>query len=406
VNPQRDYGAVRGLTERLAAPLSAEDQTVQSMPDVSPTKWHRAHTAWFFETFVLGSSLDGYEPFDPSYAYLFNSYYEALGARHTRAQRGLLSRPGIDDIARYRTHVDDHMKLVLGGDLDDTTAALIELGLHHEQQHQELLLMDIKHVLGSNPVEPTYRLSGRVDVPTPATGWVELEGGTVEIGHEGGGFAFDNERPRHAVHLAPHALAAAPVTCGDWTAFIDDGGYDRPELWLSDGWATVQELQWEAPLYWRRDDHDDPWRRFTLHGSGPVDATEPVCHVSYYEADAFARWAGCRLPTESEWEHATVSLGWEPTERFDLDDLQPRAAAAGSIGEVWEWTASAYLPYPGFRAAPGAIGEYNGKFMVGQHVLRGGACVTPKGHSRSTYRNFYPPGARWPFTGLRLAKDL
>jgi ergothioneine biosynthesis protein EgtB len=400
------YSDVRSTTERLASPLSAEDQTVQSMPDVSPTKWHRAHTAWFFETFILGPSLDGYEPFDPSYAYLFNSYYEALGARHTRAERGLLSRPGIDDIARYRSHVDHHVKLVLGADLDDTTATLIELGLHHEQQHQELLLMDIKHVLGSNPVEPTYRVSGRADVPTPATGWVELEGGTVEIGHAGGGFAFDNESPRHAVHLAPYAVAMAPVSCAEWMAFITDGGYDRPELWLSDGWAAVQQLRWHAPLYWRRDEPDDPWRRFSLHGPGSVDATEPVCHISYYEADAFARWAGCRLPTEAEWEHATVSLGWSSTERFDLEDLQPRAAAAGSIGEVWEWTASAYLPYPGFRAAPGAVGEYNGKFMVSQHVLRGGACVTPTGHSRPTYRNFYPPGARWPFTGLRLARDL
>jgi ergothioneine biosynthesis protein EgtB len=378
---------VRAYTEQLAAPLSAEDQTVQSMPDVSPTKWHRAHTTWFFETFLLQPNLAGYEPFHPQYRYLFNSYYEAVGDRHPRSERGLLSRPGIAEIASYRRHVDEGMLELLGRPLPPAVEGLVELGLHHEQQHQELLLMDIKHVLWSNPLLPAY-----VDSPASFRGdgdaarWITHRGGTVEIGHDGDGFAFDNETPRHTVYLQPFAVSERPVSCGDWLAFIDDGGYARPDLWLSDGWAAVRSEHWEAPSYWLRD--GDCWQVFTLGGVRAVDAAEPVCHISYYEADAYARWAGQRLPTEAEWE--TIRAIHRPE----------------VFGDVWEWTASAYLPYPGFHPAAGAVGEYNGKFMVNQHVLRGGSIATPSGHTRPTYRNFFPPGARWPFTGLRLARDI
>ena len=377
------YSQVRDRTEALAAPLTPEDQTIQSMPDVSPTKWHRAHTTWFFETFVLTPHLAAYEAFDPAYGYLFNSYYEAVGPRHARPERGLLSRPSAADIGDYRAHVDDAMASLLAAPPPEV-AALVELGIQHEQQHQELLLMDIKHVFSVNPVEPLYGESG--PHPRPVTGapaWVPVDASVAAIGHDGEGFAFDNESPRHDVLLTAAEVAGAPVTCGDWLAFIDDGGYGRPELWLSDGWATVQAEGWSAPLYWRAD--DGGWTVFTLAGRRPVDPTEPVCHVSYYEADAFARWAGARLPSEAEWEVASAQLD--------------------GTGEVWEWTASPYGPYPGFRPAAGAVGEYNGKFMVNQHVLRGGACVTPDGHARPTYRNFFPPAARWAFTGLRLARD-
>jgi ergothioneine biosynthesis protein EgtB len=379
------YLEVRGLTEALAAPLSAEDQTVQSMPDVSPTKWHRAHTTWFFETFVL-SRLDDYHEFHPQFRFLFNSYYETVGARHPRPQRGLLSRPGVEEIGRYRRHADAAMLALLDHDVADDVGWLIELGLQHEQQHQELLLMDIKHVLSCNPLGPAYRaLTAAVPDEVGPVGWLGHDGGLVEIGHEGGGFAFDNESPRHPVHLAPFALADRTVTCGEWLAFIDDGGYRRPDLWLSDGWARVLAESWEAPLYWSRD--AGGWEVFTLGGSRPVAPAEPVCHVSYYEADAFARWSGLRLPTEAEWE--LVATG-----------------RSAFFRDVWQWTSSAYLPYPGFRPAAGAVGEYNGKFMVNQHVLRGGSGATPAGHTRPTYRNFFPPSARWPFTGVRLARDI
>jgi ergothioneine biosynthesis protein EgtB len=387
------YDAVRRRTETLASPLSPEDQTVQSMPDVSPTKWHRAHTTWFFETFLLAPRLAGYRERCPEYAYLFNSYYEAVGARHPRAARGVITRPGIDEVAAYRRHVDDAMaELVARVERDpaDGERDLVELGLQHEQQHQELLVMDIKHVLSCNPLRPAYRPDARgpSGERAPAT-WREHAGGVVEIGHDGEGFAFDNESPRHPLLLVPFAVASRPVSCGEWLAFIDDGGYRRADLWLSDGWFTIQSERWEAPLYWTRD--GDGWEVFTLAGSRPLDPDEPVCHVSQYEADAFARWAGARLPTEGEWEAAV-------------------GPAVGSgdlgVGQVWEWTGSAYLPYPGFRPAPGAVGEYNGKFMSNQHVLRGGCCATPEGHVRPTYRNFFPPAARWPFTGLRLARDL
>ena len=402
-----DYASVRELTEALSAPLSPEDQTVQSMPDVSPTKWHRAHTTWFFETFLLQPTTPGYEPFHPAFGYLFNSYYEAVGSRHPRPERGLVSRPGVAEVAAYRSHVDEAMATVLERD-DERLDWLVTLGLQHEQQHQELLLMDIKHVLSCNPLEPAYleRPTPRVASQATLVGWVEHPGGLVEIGHDGDDFAFDNESPRHAVHLRPFALADRTVTCGDWLAFVDDDGYRRPELWLSDGWALVQAEGWEAPLYWRRDGEGDPWRVFTLTGARPLDPAEPVTHVSYHEADAFARWAGARLPTEAEWEAVASTERAEDGRYLDLDVLHPRAGGMSLHGEVWQWTASAYLPYPGFRPAPGAVGEYNGKFMVSQHVLRGGSCVTPPGHVRTTYRNFFPPASRWPFTGVRLARDL
>jgi ergothioneine biosynthesis protein EgtB len=409
-----EYLRIRATTERLASVLSAEDQTVQTMPDVSPTKWHRAHVTWFFETFVLGEYAQGYHAFDDAYAYIFNSYYEAMGARHPRPERGLLSRPGIDEIARYRAYVDGQMDALLR-DIDQPGLVdLITLGLHHEQQHQELLLMDIKHVLSRNPMHPVYLPATlpRAEGHPPKAGWLEHDGGPVEIGHRGVGFGFDNEYPVHTVHLTPFGLADRPVTCGDWLSFMEDDGYRRPEFWLSDGWAVVNAQDWDAPLYWTRDpDNSDQWLQFTLSGLRPVDPDEPVCHVSYYEADAFAHWTGMRLPTESEWETVAAING--EGDNFLRDDFLGRGAphplpavtTNGLYGDTWEWTSSSYAPYPGFRAAPGAVGEYNGKFMVSQYVLRGGCCATPQGHTRSTYRNFFPPGARWPFGGVRLARD-
>jgi ergothioneine biosynthesis protein EgtB len=398
------YRRVRALTEQLAAPLSPEDQTVQSMPDTSPAKWHRAHTSWFFETFVLEQFLPDYREFHPGFRYLFNSYYEGVGARLPRPRRGLVSRPGAAEIGEYRRHVDTAMDRLLGGGIDRPTFDLFELGLHHEQQHQELLLMDIKHVLSCNPLSPAYASSALTPpAASPKMRWISHEGGLVEIGHDGDGFAFDNESPRHAVYLAPFALSSRQVTCGDWTQFIDDGGYHRAELWLSDGWATVQAERWEAPLYWSTVDGCPCV--FTLHGARPVDPAEPVCHVSYYEADAFARWARARLPTEHEWEAvATVSDSETEPDLYALHPA-PTTTDARFSGAVWQWTSSAYSPYPGFQPAPGAVGEYNGKFMVNQYVLRGGACITPPGHTRATYRNFFSPASRWPFTGLRLARD-
>jgi ergothioneine biosynthesis protein EgtB len=407
------YAAVRELTERLAGPLSAEDQTVQSMPDASPTKWHRAHTSWFYETFILRPGDDGYEPFHPAFEYLFNSYYEGVGSFYPRNDRGLLSRPGIDEITDYRTHVDERMGELLDTPLDPAVAGLVELGLHHEQQHQELLLMDCKHMLSRNPLHRAYlELDGPAgtggDLPAPT--WTEHAGGDQQIGHDGDGFSYDNEGPRHTAYLRPFALADRPVTCGEWIAFIEDGGYHRPELWLSDGWSTIRADGWDAPLYWTR--LDDRWHLFTLGGFRPVHPDEPVCHVSYYEADAFARWSGARLPTEAEWE-VVAAPGGTDGNHLDLEVLHPSpvpatgpsAGRTGMCGDVWQWTASAYSPYPGFEPAAGAVGEYNGKFMVSQYVLRGGSCVTPPGHVRTTYRNFFPPSARWAFSGLRLARD-
>jgi len=386
------YDAVRADTETLAAPLSAEDQTVQSMPDVSPTKWHRAHITWFFENFLLTPHAPGYRVYDPAFGYLFNSYYEAVGPRHPRPARGMLSRPGIEEIARYRAHVDVAMRrLILTA--DETAwralAPLVELGLHHEQQHQELLLMDILHVFSQNSLDPAYR-APRPAYPAPAPlDWIGLMGGLRDIGSPNEAFCFDNETPRHRAWLEPFRIASRLVTCGEYLAFIGDDGYRKPELWMSEGWATVNAQAWDAPLYWRHDGAG--WSVFGLDGRKPVDPNEPVRHVSFYEADAYARWCGKRLPTEAEWEIAATESG---------DTLRQLT------GEVWQWTASPYIAYPGFRPLAGAIGEYNGKFMSNQMVLRGGAAITPNGHTRPTYRNFFPPAARWCMGGIRLAEDM
>jgi ergothioneine biosynthesis protein EgtB len=399
--------AVRDLTERLAAPLSAEDQTAQSMTDASPTKWHRAHTSWFFEEFVLGPAGD-YRVFDPAYRYLFNSYYEAVGPRHPRPQRGLVTRPGIADIARYRRYVQEELvRRLSAGSLDDRDLELVELGCHHEQQHQELLLMDAKHLLAGHPFDPVYiDRAIEPDVPAAPLTWRRVDGGLVEIGHDvsSHGFAFDNEGPRHTVLLQPFEIAQRAVTNADWLEFMADGGYDKPDLWLSDGWIRRQAEDWQAPAYWQQNDNGE-WTTFTLSGRRPVRRGEPVCHVSFYEADAFAHWAGARLPTEQEWETAARAVADERSQLLDPARCHPGTAGRAMIGDVWEWTASAYLPYPGFKPAPGAVGEYNGKFMCDQHVLRGASAVTPARHERLTYRNFFPAYARWAFSGLRLARS-
>jgi ergothioneine biosynthesis protein EgtB len=408
------FERVRRESEALAANLTPEDQSIQSMPDVSPTKWHLAHTSWFFETFILGPLDPHYRVFDPAFAYLFNSYYEAAGPRHPRPERGLLSRPTVDIVGAYRDHIGAAMaRFAETADAAAWHAAapLIELGLHHEEQHQELILMDIKHVFSINPLQPAYQApQPTIAAPPRPLQWVDFAGGLVEIGHHGSGFAFDNETPCHKVWLEPFRLATRPATCGEFLEFIDDGGYRRPEFWLSDGWSTVRAEGWEAPLYWRREEKD--WSVFTLAGRRAVIPAEPVCHLSYYEADAFARWAGKRLPTEAEWESAAHDLplagNFADRGRFHpAADPDPEPSGLGQMfGDVWEWTASPYVAYPRFRPVAGAIGEYNGKFMSGQMVLRGGAAVTPAGHIRASYRNFFPPWARWAFAGLRLAEDV
>ncbi len=433
----------RRATLRLVETLGAEDLVVQSMSDASPAKWHLAHSTWFFERFVLLPL--GIPPMRAEYDYLFNSYYEAVGARHPRTERGLLTRPTVEEVFEYRRAIDARI-----ADLDSATGtptalteevtAALELGRHHEEQHQELLLTDIKHLFGANPLKPAYRSSPRTTRPplsTPAPEapaskqdlrWIAFDGGVAEIGHEGPGFAFDNESPRHKVYLAPFAIASRLVTCGEYLAFVLDGGYRRADLWLSEGWSWVQARSKRAPLYWldpeRREDFEgdsaEP-RIFTLDGVRVFDAAEPVCHVSYFEADAYARWAGSRLPTEPEWETA-AERGRNAGPTGGINDamsghLHPVAITRASLssdarvpaqmlGDVWEWTQSAYAPYPGFRPLAGAFGEYNGKFMVSQMVLRGGSCATPRDHARTSYRNFYPPGAEWQFSGIRLARDL
>jgi ergothioneine biosynthesis protein EgtB len=399
------YHQVRHLSERLCQPLAIEDYGIQSMPDVSPPKWHLAHTTWFFETFLLTTYLPGYPVFHPQFGYLFNSYYEAVGARHPRAERGLLSRPTVAEVYAYRAHVDRSMELLLTTTTDNPDlAALITLGLHHEQQHQELLLTDIKHILALNPLRPAYRDDLiAANPPAKPFQWLEYSGGLYAIGHHGDEFAFDNESPRHQTYLQDYKLADRLVTNGEYLEFIQAGGYQQSVHWLAAGWTTVQTAGWQAPLYWEQIDGD--WWVMTLGGLRRLDETEPVCHVSFYEADAYASWRGQRLPTEAEWEVATV--GVDLTGNFlDRDRLHPSPCPAGSqqfFGDAWEWTQSAYLPYPGFKIAPGAIGEYNGKFMCNQMVLRGGSCATSAEHIRSTYRNFFPPDARWQFTGIRLA---
>ncbi|MBI4782140.1 MAG: ergothioneine biosynthesis protein EgtB [Oscillatoriophycideae cyanobacterium NC_groundwater_1537_Pr4_S-0.65um_50_18] len=402
------YQRVRTLSEKICQPLEAEDYVIQTMPDVSPPKWHLAHTTWFFETFLLVPYLPDYEVFHAQYGYLFNSYYEAVGQRHPRPQRGLLARPTVKEVYQYRAYVDEAMQTLWKerGDRADL-AALMELGLHHEQQHQELLLTDIKHIFAINPLRPSYR-TDLPPAPSPATitdRWLDYPGGLEAIGYEGQDFAFDNESPRHPTYLQDFWLAARLVTNGEYLEFIEAGGYSKPEYWLSEGWAMLQTQSVQAPLYW--EEVDGNWWVMTLGGFVPLNPHEPVCHVSFYEADAYARWAGKRLPTEAEWEVAAAQVSLQGN-LLESGRLHPCAAIGTTrpdqiFGDVWEWTQSAYLPYPGFQPATGAIGEYNGKFMCNQMVLRGGSCATPASHIRATYRNFFPASTRWQFSGIRLA---
>ncbi len=408
------YRRVRRFSERLTETLSAEDAMLQSMTSASPTKWHLAHTTWFFETFVL-LEAGAYRPFDPIFQTLFNSYYNTVGVPYPRDQRGLLSRPSLEMTLDYRKSIDEHVERLLAGNApSDEQRRVIELGLHHEQQHQELIVTDIKHALSHNPLDPILREGAFRMGAAPQLDWLERDGGVRPIGHDGDGFAFDCEGPRHDVLVRPHRLANRPVSCGEYLEFMNDGGYQTPQLWLSEGWNAVKEEGWKAPLYWR-DEGDGQWTAFTTAGRQSIDPAAPVCHVSYFEADAYARWAGARLPLEEELETATESLPMEGDFADTLIDAgwalypQPLAAAeqglAQAFGTVWEWTASPFTAYPGYRPPDGALGEYNGKFMCNQFVLRGGSVATPSGHLRPTYRNFFPPAARWQFSGIRLARD-
>ena len=424
------YARIRRFTESLAAPLETEDYVIQSMPDASPTRWHLAHTTWFFETFVLIDAAPGYEPFDPAFTELFNSYYNAVGRQFPRDRRGLLSRPTVREVFAYRKHVDDHMSRWLTGDdpgIAPEKLRIIELGLHHEQQHQELILTDIKHVFSCNPLYPVYRpekgsgvVSTRMGpnavgsskrLPTPfSIEWIHHGKGVRRIGCVGDGFSYDNEHPVHDELVHEFDIANRLITNGEYLEFIDSGGYERSDLWLSDGWSIVRDQGWHTPLYWVK--HDGTWQEFTLSGLRPLDLTTPVCHVSYYEADAYARFSGVYLPRENAWETAASDVHLKG--RFAEDNhFHPRPASiaetgsnapAQMFGDLWEWTCSPYVAYPGYRPQPGALGEYNGKFMVNQMTLRGGSCATPLTHIRRTYRNFFPPDARWQFTGIRLAR--
>jgi ergothioneine biosynthesis protein EgtB len=420
------YTAVRSQTLALAAPLSEAECQVQSMPDASPVKWHLAHTTWFFETFVLATHVPGHRPFDPAFKVLFNSYYNGVGAQHPRAQRGLVTRPDLATVRAWRTAVDDQMATLLAMPLPPGVADLVELGLQHEQQHQELILTDLLHLLSCNPLAPVYLPLPPALASHPSVAplqWIAQPGGLVDIGDAGSGFAFDNERPRHAQHLRPFALASRPVSQGEWAAFIADGGYADPRWWMSAGWDWVRQQQVGAPLHWRRSASDPAgWQVFSLRGLQPLQPSAPVCHIGWFEADAFARWHAAqhpgsppsRLPTEAEWEHTAQAVWPQALAASNLLEsgaLRPLPAAdeGGGLqqlaGDVWEWTASPYTAYPGYRPWAGAVGEYNGKFMVNQMVLRGGSCATPRSHIRASYRNFFPTDARWQFSGVRLARD-
>jgi ergothioneine biosynthesis protein EgtB len=404
----------RRLSLELASPLSAEDMAVQAMEDASPTKWHLAHVTWFFETFILSEFIPGYRVFDEAFGFCFNSYYEALGPRQPRSARGVLTRPSADQVLAYRAHVDEALEGLLAGEVATRTELtdLVELGINHEQQHQELILTDILALFAANPLRPAYRARRPRVTPTAPgpVGWIEYEGGIRCLGHDGNGFAWDNEAPRHEALIRPFRLADRLVTNAEWLEFMTDGGYSTPSLWLAEGWATVKREQWQSPLYWER--RNSGWHEMSLEGPALIVPAAPVCHISYFEADAFARWAGKRLPSEFEWEVAAADLPLTGNTlatralRPLLADAQVDGQPRQLFGDVWEWTQSAYQPYPGYKPPTGAIGEYNGKFMVSQQVLRGASCATPDGHSRATYRNFFYPHQRWQFAGLRLASEI
>lgn len=401
---REQYQSVRRHSLALAAPLSAEDSCAQSMPDASPVKWHLAHTSWFFETFVLERFEPEFRPHHPAFRVLFNSYYNGVGDKHPRPQRGLLTRPSLDEVLAYRDDVDRRMTKLLSRPVDATLMDLVTVGLHHEQQHQELILTDVKHLLSMNPLLPAYRSDGfEVTSDAAPIAWHAFDAGVVEIGHAGEGFCFDNEQPRHRQFVEAFVLASRLVSNREFLAFVEDGGYEESALWLSEGWDWVRANGIAHPLYWRRD--GDEWTEFTLHGSQPLDPGRPAVHLSFFEADAYARWAGARLPTEAEWEVAASGAGIDCCDGLHPLPLPQGRALSQLFGSVWQWTLSSYAPYPGYRPQKGAIGEYNGKFMANQYVLRGSSCATPPGHARLTYRNFFPATARWQFSGIRLAKS-